>query len=525
MKPLRFSWHALRDRPWWLALIWLIPAWLLPVVPIDETRYLSIAWEMRLTGDPIGLLLNGQPYMDKSPLLFWLINAAWALFGVSTFAARLVGVLFATATVATVVAVGRRLGQRDPALAGWFMLPFVVFGAFAPVAMFDVVLLSFVALGMLGLVEWVQGRHRYGAAIFFAAAVLGLLAKGPVYLLHMLGPLVLIRWWHATPLARPWRLATGIGVCMVIACVPLTAWAVQSAARLHGVGILETLTHQSVGRVTQSFAHQRNVLWYLPWVIPFLLPWTLLLRWRRAPAVLRRTLATAGGRFGVAATLPAFLAFSLISGKQVHYLLPLVPGMALAFSSMHEQSVGVFSTRRAWVFLAAAAAAWAWLTANAVLGMRGNAHWHVAALLSAVLLLLGAWVVRRCSSRDDGEAVRAASFAALMALASAVLLVGVHMAARMDPRELARTIRDLQQRGVMVAAVDDEPGMVTYLARLPKPLPRIVNAVAWADAHPGGRALVHAARGAAPPFVVAPVTLADGWEGLVPASDLPGVHP
>lgn len=525
MKALRLSWHALRERPWVLALVWMIPALLMPAVPIDETRYLSIAWEMRLGGDAIGLLLNGQPYMDKSPLLFWLINAAWSLFGVSTFAARLVGILFAASAVATVVAMGRRLGQADPALAGWIMLPFVVFGAFAPVAMFDIVLLCFVALGMLGLIAWVQGRRRYGAAVFFAAATLGLLAKGPVYLLHMMGPLVFVRWWYAKAPGKPWRFGAGIGVCVVLACAPLTAWAVISAARLHGVSVLDTLTHQSVGRVTQSFAHQRNVLWYVPWVIPFLLPWSLLLRWLHAPAAFRDALATAGGRFGIAAILPAFLAFSLISGKQIHYLLPLLPGAALIASSMHERSAGAFSPRRAWLILAAAAAAWAWPTANAVIGMRGNTHWYLAALISGGLLCIGAWVARTRVSRDDADGMRAASFAALMALVSAELLVGMHLKAHMDPQELASAVNALKARGVMVAAVDDEPGMVTYLARLPEPLPRIADATTWVRQHPQGLALVHAARGVAPSFVVSPITLADGWEGLVPAGNLLEVHP
>jgi hypothetical protein len=54
----------------------LLPvALFLPVLPIDETRYLAVAWEMRLHGDFLVPHLNGAPYSDKPPLLFWLINA------------------------------------------------------------------------------------------------------------------------------------------------------------------------------------------------------------------------------------------------------------------------------------------------------------------------------------------------------------------------------------------------------------------------------------------------------------------
>jgi 4-amino-4-deoxy-L-arabinose transferase-like glycosyltransferase len=60
-----------------------------PVLPIDETRYIGVAWEMRLSGDWIVPQMNGEIYTHKPPLLFWLINLFWAVFGVSETAARL----------------------------------------------------------------------------------------------------------------------------------------------------------------------------------------------------------------------------------------------------------------------------------------------------------------------------------------------------------------------------------------------------------------------------------------------------
>jgi 4-amino-4-deoxy-L-arabinose transferase-like glycosyltransferase len=53
------------------------PAW-----PIDETRYLAVAWEMWNHGEFLVPHLNGAPYSDKPPLLFWLIEAGWRVFGV-----------------------------------------------------------------------------------------------------------------------------------------------------------------------------------------------------------------------------------------------------------------------------------------------------------------------------------------------------------------------------------------------------------------------------------------------------------
>ncbi len=50
---------------------------------------------MRLGGDALLLHLNGAPYSDKGPLLFWLINVAWLFAGLHVWIVRL-GVLVAS---------------------------------------------------------------------------------------------------------------------------------------------------------------------------------------------------------------------------------------------------------------------------------------------------------------------------------------------------------------------------------------------------------------------------------------------
>lgn len=50
--------------------VWLAAASLLP---IDETCYTGVAWEMLRTGNLLVPHSNGLPYPDKPPLLFWLL--------------------------------------------------------------------------------------------------------------------------------------------------------------------------------------------------------------------------------------------------------------------------------------------------------------------------------------------------------------------------------------------------------------------------------------------------------------------
>ena len=89
-----------------------------PVLPVDETRYLSVAWEMRAHGNWLVPHLNGAVYSHKPPLLFWLINLVWSVTGVSAFAARLVGPAFGLATIAATAGLARRLWPEDAAAGG-----------------------------------------------------------------------------------------------------------------------------------------------------------------------------------------------------------------------------------------------------------------------------------------------------------------------------------------------------------------------------------------------------------------------
>ena len=80
-------------------LIWLALALLgllcRPLTPVDETRAVSVAWEMWQRGDFLVPYLNGQPYSHKPPLLQWCIQFVWRIFGVNEWGARLIAPLFA----------------------------------------------------------------------------------------------------------------------------------------------------------------------------------------------------------------------------------------------------------------------------------------------------------------------------------------------------------------------------------------------------------------------------------------------
>src|SRR3569832_988308 len=90
--------HALQLFGLWLLLV-AISLYGRSFVPIDETRYVTVAWEMWLRGDFLVPYLNGEPYSHKPPLLFWLIQLGWKIFGVNDWWPRLMPSLFSLGSV------------------------------------------------------------------------------------------------------------------------------------------------------------------------------------------------------------------------------------------------------------------------------------------------------------------------------------------------------------------------------------------------------------------------------------------
>lgn len=305
-----------------------------PLMPIDETRYLAAAWEMHQGGSLIVPHLNGALYAHKPPLLFWLINLVWKAVGVDEFAARLVAPAFAVCAVALTGVLGRQLWPQQRARSGAAALILAVsplFLLFGSTTMFDAMLTVTTLLAMLALWD-AATRPRMAIWVALGAAIaLGVYAKGPVILIHVLPVALAMPLWAGPgrPDARTWY--KGLGLSILVALVLVGLWLLPAIILGGGVYRSEVLWRQSGGRMVGSFAHQRPVWFYLA-LLPLLawpFGWTATGLACLTPRALAAQPAT---RFLAVWFGAGVIAFSFISGKQMHYLLPELPALALLLS-------------------------------------------------------------------------------------------------------------------------------------------------------------------------------------------------
>ncbi len=337
-----------------LALLWAIliavSLSVRPLFPIDETRYASVAWEMWTRNDFLVPYLNGEPYSHKPPLLFWLIHLSWWLFGVNDWSLRIIAPLVSLATLYLSGAVAKVLWpdrKQTTELTPFILLGFFIWIVYSTLTMFDIILTFFVLSGIYSLLNLVHSGLSFKRWALLGLAIGGgVLTKGPVILLHVMPVATLAPWWLG-PQQAPFRWSHwygGLVLAIFIGASIALCWAIPA-----GIAGGEVYRHaiflgQTSARVVNSFAHKLPWWWYLQILPLLLLPWPLLKPFWMSLSKLN--LQDFGVRFCLAWALPVFIAFSLISGKRIHYLLPLIPALALLLAKALDQ-VSEFSWKRA----------------------------------------------------------------------------------------------------------------------------------------------------------------------------------
>ncbi|MFN2310071.1 MAG: ArnT family glycosyltransferase, partial [Gammaproteobacteria bacterium] len=363
------------------AVLTAVALWARPLMPVDETRYVGVAWEMWLRGDFLVPYLNGEPYSHKPPLLFWLMQAGWGLFGVNDLWPRLIGPLLGLVCLGLTVLLARRLWPSQPAaaqLAPWLLFGGLFFAGFLTLTQFDLLIVACTLLGMLGLWHAAAGS-RAGWGWLGLAIGLGLLSKGPVILLHLLPAALLAPLWRGSD--RPgWRAwYAGVFTAVLLGALIGLAWALP-ATQAGGVEYRQAIFWgQTAERVVDSFAHQQPFWWYLVWLPVLLLPWSLWPPlWRAARAAGRAALDDRGGRLLLCWVLPTLLLLSLVSGKQAKYLLPMFPALALLAAWWLARAESVRLPSRQWLAVFLLAVPTLLFVALALHGPWPHPHWSEA---------------------------------------------------------------------------------------------------------------------------------------------------
>ncbi len=182
----------------------------------------QIAANMVASGDWVTARLDGVAYLEKSPLLYWMIAVFFKLFGVVDWIARL-PIALASVGLAVLTAAFARwaFGAREAVYAGLVIATCIGLFLFTRILIPDVILTLTIALSMwafLRILEEEEPHPRLWSCAFWAAIAVGLLLKSLIALIFPIGAaLVYLFITKQLFLHRTWRRLRPIsGICIAI---------------------------------------------------------------------------------------------------------------------------------------------------------------------------------------------------------------------------------------------------------------------------------------------------------------------
>jgi 4-amino-4-deoxy-L-arabinose transferase-like glycosyltransferase len=279
----------------------------------DEPRYASIGREMARSFDFVTPRLDGSPWFEKPPLLYWMTAAGLLLRLPDEWAARLPVALASLAFLVFFCAtLAREFSDRVALSATGILATSAGWLAYSFAALPDLLLSA--SLGAATMIGLFDTRPKRGG---IAGILLGLavLAKGFVAVV-LFAPVFLV--------ARRKRLA--ILAASVLVAAP---WYVLCALRYGPMFWSEFFWKHHVDRfLSPSLEHVQPFWFYLPVMLAGLFPWIPLAGLLARP----KTYADVRTRFLLLFLVWGLVFFSASRNKLPGYVLPLLPALAVVLA-------------------------------------------------------------------------------------------------------------------------------------------------------------------------------------------------
>jgi 4-amino-4-deoxy-L-arabinose transferase-like glycosyltransferase len=319
-----------------------------------DAVHAQIARTMLTSGDWVTSRIDGVPYFEKAPAVYWAIAISYKIFGVHDWAARIPIALSAIALCLLTAAIGVwAFGKRAGFYAGLCLSTCIGLFLFTRILIPDVMLTFTTALAMwafLRIVDEEEPHPRLWASLLAASLGVGLLLKSLIAVVFPIGAaIVYLAITHQLFSPRIWkRLHPISGALMVVAIAapwhilatirnpPYLAFTLHSGpGQYHGFLWFFVINEQLLRFLGRRFPHDYNTvprLYFWLFHLIWLFPWSVYF-----PAVAKlsfKPIDRAGRTRLLALCWAGFvLVFFTFSTTQEYYSMPCYPALALLLGS------------------------------------------------------------------------------------------------------------------------------------------------------------------------------------------------
>jgi len=304
------------------------------IVDDGDALYAHIAQQMARSGEWVTPYVNGVRFLDKPPMIFWLMASSYRIFGYSEFAARFPSALAVLGIGLLLFYMGRRTGNHYAGFIAGAAWAFCI-GTFLFTCMVfpDIVFVFFLTLSACAFLEWYlnKGNPLKPSLLFFASMAGAVLTKGLIGIVFPVAIISLFLIWMKD-LRRLWHFHIFKGSLLFL--VLALPWHVLAAQRNPGF-----LWYFFLNEQVFRFIGKRQPVDYESISLPIF--WALVLLWLFPwsaffPAI-RHLLANSGPgqrsiscavRLSISWIMVVFVFFSF-SSRIEHYAMPIFPPLIL----------------------------------------------------------------------------------------------------------------------------------------------------------------------------------------------------
>ena len=295
------------------------------LLSLNEGRRALAIQEMVSSGNWLLPHLNGELYLTKPPLLYWLSSSLGFIWGVNEWTLRLPSAL---AAIAVLIMVYRYALQQSGKWAALFAVQLLIanlgFAMLGRRAEIEMLLTALCVGSLLSALQYMQSQSSKNWIILsYFLLALALMTKGPLVILLVTLPLLIAAIYSKNPHIKA-VLLSGRG-WLIFLVVGLTWYAIVSWQL--GFDIWATIAKRDMLDKMQSES-AKPILSYLAWIaVDFILLIGLFLV--GVKEFFKQQFQQSRQLVLLAATILPLIIFSLFSNKHAKYLLPIYPLIAI----------------------------------------------------------------------------------------------------------------------------------------------------------------------------------------------------
>ena len=247
-----------------------------PLIDVDETRYVRIALEMLISNNFLTPTINGEIFVEKPPLYFWLEDISFLIFGISEWSARLPMAVIATFGVFMTYFTGKMfVSNRFGLISALVLGSNVMYIILSHVAILDLLLsvtmMTSVYFGIMTLYSS-DKRNWFEWIGFYSFCGLSALSKGLPGIIIPFGIIFLV--YLLSKRLNDLFDYKKIGIGLLLLAVIVLPWHVMMY-KVHGAAFINEyiLKHHLARFVNSAGINRKEPFWFfLPVIIIGFIP-------------------------------------------------------------------------------------------------------------------------------------------------------------------------------------------------------------------------------------------------------------